>query len=113
VCLVIDHLCNFLITIERARITKDLVGGAKREIWEPVVQNLQAAIQPLNSGIKQQFGQRQMVNTHRLYFSTEPPIRRGDRIKAYNPNRMFVVTGVLDQGGRRRVFSVDVREQME
>lgn len=111
--MVIDHLCNFFVTIERARITKDIVGGTKREVWDAVAQNVPVAIQPLNSGIKQQFGSRQMINTHRLYFSTEPPIRRGDRIKAFDPDRMFVVTGVLDQGGRRRVFSVDVREQME
>lgn len=111
--MVIEHLCNFSITVERAKITKDITGGAKRELWEVVYSNISAAIQPINSDIQHQFGQRQMINSHRIYTAKHLAIQRGDRIRTFNPARMFVVTGVLDQGGRQRVFSVDVREQMD
>lgn len=111
--MVIEHLCNFSITVERAKITKDITGGAKREIWEVVYSNIPAVIQPINSDIQHQFGQRQMINSHRIYSSKNLIIQRGDRIRTFSPSRMFVVTGVLDQGGRQFVFSVDVREQMD
>jgi|694.fasta_scaffold00244_56 hypothetical protein len=111
--MVIEHLCNFSITVERAKITKDITGGAKREVWEVVYSNISAAIQPINSAIQHQFGQRQMINSHRIYTSCYLNIQRGDRVRTFGPPRMFVVTGILDQGGRQRVFSIDVREQMD
>lgn len=111
--MVIEYICNFLITVERAKIVKDITGGPKREIWEVVCSNISAAIQPITSNIQHQFGQRQMINTHRIYTAKNLAIQRGDRIRTSCPARMFVVTGVLDQGGRQRIFSVDVREQMD
>ncbi len=108
-----DSLLNRTVTLKRPTpsIQKDTSGG-KLTNFQNVDQaaDIPCTIQPLSNKVKQWYAQRQVYNTHRIYFAADIYAKRQDILVA-DDGKIYVFAGDQDMAGRQRYFFIDVTEQ--
>ena len=71
-------LANLAVTVERATVTKDAMGG-QIKTWAPVLRT-KCRLQPLSASESIRHSKDESVVTHKAYFPGTPNIQPGDRI---------------------------------
>lgn len=95
------------IRIERKSATRDASGGAV-EGWAavPGASSLPCLVQVFTTnahrGAPRMLGQRQVLISHVAYFTEEPPVQRGDRIRWLEEDVLLIHQGLEDMGGQGR-----------
>ncbi len=107
----LQALFNRTVSFERPTTVKDSSGGPTRQAWSPVsgLQDVPAAVQPLSQKEKLLWMQRNILNTHRIYLASDTAPHRDDRIRV-DTGEILIITGVQNQAGRDRVYSIDSYE---
>lgn len=65
--------------------------------------------QPIGSALRQQYEERQIHVTSKVFFAEDPQAAEGDRI-VDSSNKKYLVHGVVEQAGLAKVWRVDVEE---
>lgn len=108
-----ESLLNRTVTLKRPvpSIQKDAAGGQLKNFQEvATLVDIPCTIQPLKNQVKQWYAQRQVYNTHRIYFAFDIHAKRQDILVA-DDGKIYVFEGDQDMAGRQRYFFIDVREQ--
>ena len=95
------------MALQRPTVTTAL-SGARSQTWAAVGDALTGWRQPITPALLAEYGSRDMIVTHRIYFASDPAVQIGDRLVIGTTN--YVVHGDEDQAGLDRLWRVDVEE---
>ena len=103
----LDHTGTFL----RPTIVQDATGGATKSFAAvDGLTDLLCSLRPLDARAKMAYQQRQMNVTHKAYFDSPLPLKRGDRFDTDHGHR-YLVTGWMDTDDLGELFVVLFEEQ--
>lgn len=92
---------------ERPSLAKTLTGGAA-PIFSTIKEALIGWIQPIDAFTFEQYGKRDLVVSHRIYFAADPLATEGDRMS--RGGKSYVVMGLENQAGLDELWRLNVRE---
>ena len=95
------------VDIERAAIVVDDLGGTTKTFAVESA-SVAAWVQPASSLTLQQYGARDIEISHNVYFSSDPAVELGDRIK--HAGRYLLVVGIKDAGELDKLWRIDCEE---
>lgn len=83
-------MCRTTVTLERQEITKDAAGG-EIKVWEPVVEDIPADVQPSSAHTVLAYMQQQIHVSHTIYLTQDVGARKTDRFTS--SGRVFLIRG--------------------
>ena len=92
---------------ERPSLAKTLTGGAA-PVFSTIAAALVGWIQPIDAFTFEQYGKRDLIVSHRIYFGADPEAIEGDRMS--RKGRFYVVMGLENQAGLDELWRLNVRE---
>lgn len=101
------EFARHLFLHERPDLTKTATGGAN-PTFSTVTTDLQGWIQPIDAFTAEQYGKRDLIVSHRIYFASDPAAIEGDRFS--RGGKFYVVMGLENQAGLDELWRLNVRE---
>ena len=95
------------VDIERATTATDDFGGTTMTFAVESA-SVAAWVQPASSFTIQQYGERDIEISHNVFFSDDPEVELGDRIK--HAGRYLLVVGSKDAGELDKLWRIDCEE---
>ena len=95
------------VDIERPAIAVDDLGG-RTMTFAVESASVAAWVQPASSLTIQQYGARDIEISHNVFFSDDPEVELGDRIK--HAGRYLLVVGIKDAGELDKLWRIDCQE---
>ena len=100
------------IAVKRFVNVEGSMGGRNKAGETVITTGLGAWIQGAGSKLVNEYAERNLKVSHKIYTASNPEIREGDILTADAPGRDFdgkdmLIRGVVDQGGRGEVYRID------
>ena len=95
------------VTLERPVISEDDLGGRDRA-WSVISEDLSCWVQPATAATREEYAERGITITHRVYFGASPAICMGDRLLF--GIRYMVVEGRFNTAETSDLWVADCRE---
>lgn len=96
------------VDVERPSMTvADDVGG-RTHTWASVSDSVACWVQPASSSTLEQYGARDIVISHNVYFSSDPGVELEDRLLF--GTRHLLVLGKKDAGELDKLWRIDCEE---
>ena len=100
------------VDVERSTPTEDDLGGRDR-VWITQSSGVSVSVQPapftsVSAQMVEEYAQRNITITHRVYFATAPGVQMGDRLLF--GTRYLLVEGVSNRAESSELWYVDCRE---
>ncbi len=96
------------VTLERATDTT-ADSGARMRTWATVGGVLNGWRQPTTADLRDEYGSRNMLVTHMVFFQADPAVQIDDRLVI--SGAIYAVRGDQNQAGMDRLWRVDVEEK--
>ena len=100
---------------ERVTTQRSSIGAVTPSTWSALGASFPCWVQSADAELVEHYSARTMMVTHKMYAQVDRGAREGDRFRLIamdgGPDKVFLVHGIADQAGLRRLWRYALEER--